>query len=110
MEYNIDIPWPDNQLNYRSANNNSNKGSFTQSKGFSITNSNNQGCLSIHTIDNIGQRIFVSLFDIQGRKLSVKQAKTDEELCFNELPSGIYIIRIFEPNSKIYESHKIAMF
>ena len=111
FQYYVDIPWPlDNPLTYRSANNYPNKESYRQAKGFSITNCDNQGCISIHPVDNIEQSIFVSLFDFQGRKLSVKQTKTDEEFCYRELQSGIYIITIFEPNSRIYESHKIAKF
>ncbi len=111
MEYNVDIPWPiDNQLTFRSEKSISSNESDSQMNRFSVFVTKNQGCLSVHSLDNLDQRVFVSLFDFQGRKLALKQANNDADICFEGIATGMYIVTIFDPVTKISESHKIALY
>jgi hypothetical protein len=78
MEYNVDIPWPiDNQLTFRSEKSVSSNVTDSKVNRFSISETKNRGCLSIHSLDNLNHRVLVSMFDFQGRKLALQQASID---------------------------------
>lgn len=109
--YNIDIPWPvdRNILNTRSSELVHHLKEKLSTNSFSLTPNPTTGCFSMVPEIAIEGKLYMQIFDLQGRELKSSFIDIGIEFCLEGLGDGIYIIALFEPKTNNYQFKKLFL-